>query len=193
MCGQFLLAEDAAALAEFYDIVNKIGEKSAPKVIYPQMAAPVIIDVGTERRLGEMLWGFSPVKKGRPLINARSETVHLKPTFAPHLVKRRCVVPFSAYYEWDKAKQPHTFYPEVGTHAGFAGLYRKEADGIWRFVLLTRESTGACAEVHHRMPVVLNAEEVGAYLQSETALQEVLEAPPHALRIEAGKDEVGTG
>lgn len=173
MCGQFLLAEDAALLADYYDIVNKVHESLEKKIIYPSMNSPVILKSGDDYKLGLMSWGMLSKGMKKPVINARTETVLQKPMFAPHMVSRRCAVPFSAYYEWDGAKKPHTFFPKDATIAAFAGVYRKDPDGVWRFAILTKESSGEAAKIHPRVPVTLSKEAVKTYL-AEPILESVM-------------------
>ena len=56
--------------------------------------------------------GDSAFKSQSQAINARSETVHEKPTFRNAFHNRRCLIPASGYYEWAtelgelKSKQP---------------------------------------------------------------------------------------
>ncbi len=45
-------------------------------------------------------WGFKPSWAKRPLINAQSETVAVKPTFREAFRFHRCVVPCTGWYEW---------------------------------------------------------------------------------------------
>ena len=40
------------------------------------------------------------VKGGSRLINARAETVAVKPAFRAAFAKRRCLIPADGYYEW---------------------------------------------------------------------------------------------
>lgn len=64
-----------------------------------------------------MRWGLIPssakdVKGGANLINARGETVAIRPVFRAAFMRRRCLVPMAGYYEWQKTpagKVPHFF------------------------------------------------------------------------------------
>ena len=79
-------------------------------------------------------WGLVPfftkdIKdvKGLSTINARSETITKAPTWREPFRKRRCLVPVSASYEWDKfakpPKQPYAFELSHGGIFAFAGLW----------------------------------------------------------------------
>ena len=61
------------------------------------------------RHFALVRWGFIPswvkeVKPGKPLINARGETVMEKPSFRNAMRRRRCLVPADGYYEWSGLK-----------------------------------------------------------------------------------------
>ena len=51
-------------------------------------------------KLATVPWGITTRSGERPLINARSETAHAKPTFAKAFDKARCLVPVNGFYEW---------------------------------------------------------------------------------------------
>jgi putative SOS response-associated peptidase YedK len=65
--------------------------------------------------LSSAKWGLIPFwakdrKIGSSLINARCETVAVKPAFRTAFKKRRCLVPADGFYEWKKVaagKIPH--------------------------------------------------------------------------------------
>ncbi|MCC3265224.1 SOS response-associated peptidase [Arthrobacter gengyunqii] len=124
--------------------------------------------------------------------NARSETVLEKPTFRDAVVSRRCAVPVQGYYEWKtgpgKTKRPYYVQRADGALTFFAGLYEWWRDpskapgeaGSW--LLSTSILTTAApdpvdirtagqpdvlaelGELHDRLPVPLNREDMAAWL-----------------------------
>ena len=80
------------------------------------------------------------------MINARSETVHEKPTFRVAFRRRRCVVPVNGWFEWrreDDEKQPYWIRPAGADAFPLAGLWErweKGDDPVETFTVLT---TGA--------------------------------------------------
>jgi putative SOS response-associated peptidase YedK len=122
------------------------------------------------RQLRVMSWGLVPSwAKDRSiasrLINARVESVATKPAFRRAYAKRRCLVPADGWYEWqatDSAagprKQPMYMTAEDGHLLAFAGLYEfwgPPGQTITTCSIITTPSTGALAEIHDRMPLLL--------------------------------------
>ena len=105
-------------------------------------------------------WEYSPswAKKPMHIFNARSETMHEKPSFKEAM---RCTFIVDGWYEWlreDNKKIP--YYHSLGNnifHLG--GIYNKNGCAI-----VTKESIGKLKEVHHRQPVLLDHNEVEPWL-----------------------------
>lgn len=99
--------------------------------------------------------------------NARIEDAATKPTFRAVWKHGRCLIPAGGYYEWtgDKgAKQPHAILSAGNEEAlWFAGLASRWQD-LLTCTILTRAATDAVSAIHHRMPVILDAEERDAWL-----------------------------
>ena len=100
-------------------------------------------------------------RSGRPLINARAETITEQPAFRDSFRERRCLIPATGFYEWrvtEDGKQPMWISRADGELFAFAGIWaeleRKEAD-----VTAARSSRCAPNElmrpIHDRMPVIL--------------------------------------
>lgn len=134
---------------------------------------------GDGHELVPMRWGLIPhwAKPGHnpyTTFNARSETAASKPTFRDAFKARRCLVPASGFYEWKPGpskkgvpKQPYriTRLSESGDTQPmvFAGLWstwrdpdHPDAPPLESVAVLTRPARGPIAEVHHRMPVILD-------------------------------------
>ena len=115
--------------------------------------------------LFRMKWGWKNAK-GRLIINARGETAETNALFAESMAARRCLIPASWYFEWekrggDKVKQAIAPTGESGFY--LAGLYRVEADQPV-FVVVTRDAAPDIRHIHDRMPVMLRGEAARAWL-----------------------------
>ncbi len=141
--------------------------------------AIVRMDQG-ERHFALVRWGFIPswvkeVKPGKPLINARGETVAEKPSFRNAMKRRRCLIPADGFYEWQGdvpgKKQPWFIHrPDDGLFA-FAGLWEHwmGADGseIETGVIITTAPNKTIAKIHDRMPVVINPDDYETWLTGD--------------------------
>lgn len=113
-----------------------------------------------------MQWGLVPSwskdpSVGSRMINARSETITEKPSFRQSVPGRRCIIPMSGFYEWDrtdpKRKVPYFVSREDGCLMLVAGIWTPSPalDGRHTFSLITRESVDDLSYIHSRSPVEL--------------------------------------
>ena len=111
-------------------------------------------------------WSENPqdaLRSQSQAINARTETVHEKPTFRSAFVSRRCLIPASGYYEWATEMGPYApkqpFYIHGDGLIAFAGIWDRwrAPDGSYKesAALITRPAVEFLATVHHRMPTFL--------------------------------------
>ena len=150
------------------------------------------------REIHSARWGLVPRwakdATGAPLINGRIESILEKPSFKDSVVRRRCVIPASGYYEWqvkpDGTKQP--FYIHAGDEGMFAlaGLYewwKNPADGRWLLsaTTLTKHTAPELEHIHDRNPVLLTPDTFDAWIDPHIeGDQDLLNA------ISSGSDEV---
>lgn len=98
-----------------------------------QQVAVVRQQNGGDRELNFLQWGLIPSWSKDPaigykMINARSETVHEKPSFKQAFLARRCIIPASGFYEWEKVgkeKIPHYIHLRDGDIMSLAGLWER--------------------------------------------------------------------
>ncbi len=119
--------------------------------------------------LGMARWGLIPhwakeLPKVRP-INARAETLAVKPCFRHLLRRHHCLIPASGFYEWRRSagtkKQPFYIHRSDGTPMAFAGLWDTwqppeiGALPVVSCTIITTEANHIMKPVHDRMPVIL--------------------------------------
>ncbi len=179
MCGRYTVAVDAEALARF---MNAEVDDNLVLPVYnasPGQVLPVILDV-EPGRIAPAVWGFRRDGAGRAarfLINARSETVERRRAFRESFQRRRCLVVADGFYEWragGEGKQPYRIGLRTGEPFAFAGVW-EHRDNAARFVILTTAANARIRPIHDRMPVILDAPERRAWLDSQAGLQRIRE------------------
>lgn len=194
MCGRFNLRTPAEQLIEVFDLVRSFEIDPRYNIAPTQPVLAVrLTDNGREPDF--LHWGLVPFwaddpKIGSRMINARSETVATKPAFRAAFKRRRCLIPVDGFYEWKKtdAKNKQPFHIEMRDKQpfAFAGLWETwEKDGaslLESCTILTTEPNELMAEIHNRMPVILEPEDYGRWLdptvQDRTVLEPLLTAFP---------------
>ncbi|MGB1885486.1 MAG: SOS response-associated peptidase [Gammaproteobacteria bacterium] len=189
MCGRFALVSDGRAVAEQFGA--EIPFALAPRYnIAPSQPLLVVREAQGGRLVDHLSWGLLPswskdAGAARRPINGRAETVSEKPSFRNAYRRRRCLVPASGYYEWVKqaeSKQPVYIYPRQSTLMAIAGLWEyweQDGNAIQSCALLTCAANQAISSLHHRMPVIIAAENYERWLdhKSERDLPDELLAP----------------
>ena len=179
MCGRYALYgpvkrkrvedrwfDDLAAFGHSYNIA-------------PTEPAPVMRLVDGRPTVALLRWGLIPywakdAAMGNRLINARADTLTEKPAFREAYRWRRCLVPASGFYEWQRVpggKQPWYVTSADRTMLAFAGLWERwrpaGAEPVLSFTIITTDATGLLKEIHERMPAILEPEDFDAWLKDE--------------------------
>lgn len=142
-----------------------------------------------QRELARARWGLLPRSARsqfeRGFINARSETVHRKRSFRVAFEMRRCIVPIEGSFEWrpeENGKQPYWIHPENADLVAVGSVW-EPGEGGWNprdsFAVLTTDAAPAIAHIHHRQPVVIDANHIDTWLD-EDANEEQLLTVAHA-------------
>jgi putative SOS response-associated peptidase YedK len=158
-----------AELAERFRAVITVIDPGPRYNIAPTQLAAVIVSRAGKRYLRHYRWGLIPHWAERPsignrLINARAETASRLPAFRDAFIWRRCIVPATRFYEWqrqDGLKLPYSILRADGLPLSFAGLWSSwqnptTGDVLRSCAILTRRANADLAEIHHRMPVILD-------------------------------------
>jgi len=158
---------------EARNLFNYIEQVAFPPRPYVIPASPIgIVRAAYDGRPEFTLvrWGFVPswakeIQPGRPLINARAETVYEKASFKNAIRRRRCLIPANGFYEWTgpkSDKRPYLIGPRGGGLMAFAGLWEhwQGADGseLETMAILTTSANATLEPIHDRMPVILATE-----------------------------------
>src|SRR3989442_15316129 len=110
MCGRYRLTRRRLIEIEHYygvDDVNDLDIWERQFHIPPREMAPNVLQRDRHRRLTAGFWSLLPpwakhldYANGISTFNAKAESVAERPTFRNAFLKRRCIVPAEAFYEW---------------------------------------------------------------------------------------------
>jgi putative SOS response-associated peptidase YedK len=196
VCGRYTLTDpDPLRLQRRFGLAEsaEIGEEPRYNIAPTDPVLAVRArDAG--RDLGRLRWGLLPgvwaQRGGRPLINARAETIATQPAFAESFRERRCLIPADGFYEWradERGKRPVWISRPDGELFAFAGVWaelrREGEEPVHSCAIVTCAPNGLVRPVHDRMPVVLaeDAEEAWLTAGAEEELLALLRPAPDDL------------
>ena len=191
MCGRSSLTKTEKELekrfhASFYSDELERYNPLPNYNVAPSHMHPVITNQDKDH-FRYMRWGLIPFwakdeKIGYKMINARVETIDEKPSFKNAFIKRRCIVPFDGFYEWQKLdngkKQPYRIQVMDQEIFSIAGLWEKwvspDGNDIFSFTLITQAANNFMKRIHDRMPAILTQEEERLWLEDGISTDELL-------------------
>jgi putative SOS response-associated peptidase YedK len=154
--------------------------------VCPTDTIDAVIDREQKRELVPMRWGLVPSWWPKALkelkaatFNARAETVAYKPIFRDAFKRSRCLIPASGYYEWHDTpdgKQPYYFTRRDGEPITIAGLWdtwrdKQASETVKSCAMIITDANEFVAEVHDRMPVILEADQFEPWLSGRTGVE----------------------
>lgn len=176
MCGRYYADDDTIrGIARLVGEIDKTGTEAGD--ILPSRQAAVITGLGHPLAAARMAWGFPKFDGKGLVINARAESALEKRSFRESVLHRRCVIPARGFYEWNKEKEKFTFERPDRDVLFMAGCFCP-FDGQDRFVILTTAANPSVSPVHSRMPLILERDELTAWVRDDTAAARLLEKAP---------------
>ena len=189
MCGRYTNTKDLSELAKSIQFITRILFQPRYNIA-PTQSAPVIVQDRIRPEMRMMRWGLIPnyaksESVGSALINARAETLTSRPSFKQAYQSRRCLVPADSFFEWQERggkKQPFRIMPKDTEPLCFAGLWERwvkpassdspETDLdepapsqiVESFTIITTEANTAIKPLHNRMPVIVQPQHYGWWL-----------------------------
>ncbi|MGI9557326.1 MAG: SOS response-associated peptidase [Solirubrobacterales bacterium] len=209
MCGRYTLTNpDPTAIRSRFEIDESVELSEEQPRFNIAPTDPVLAVRRTRdgrRDLGRLRWGLVPgrwaqERSGRPLINARAETLDSQPAFRESFRERRCLIPADGFYEWrtdENGKQAIWFSLPDAELFAFAGLWaalERDDDTLYSCTIVTGEPNELVRPVHDRMPVILPREAEADWLDPDASpadLKELLKPlPGDSLQLREVQDAV---
>jgi putative SOS response-associated peptidase YedK len=196
MCGRFGFFE----LKFFIELLRQLelpfeeseGYHFSPGYnIAPASQLTVLLGDHDSSRLTNALWGLIPrwsaqIPEVRP-INARAESLSVKPYFRHALEHSHCLVPANGFYEWkqlpDGRKQPWYIHRSDNAPMAFAGLWESwqppvaELQPVISCTIVTTKANREMGDIHERMPVILEPENWKTWLHAANPRNKTLLVP----------------
>jgi len=171
-------------------VEDKVSLEARPPAAEPWDKGFKVPSYDLRRRLDIYRWGLLPhwskdTRLGYKMINAKAETLTTKPAYSVPFREHRCLVVVDGFFEWKvpdlcppKKKIPFYFHRSDGQPITFAGLHEtwwnksrsKEPDPdtlLKTCTIITTDAGPDMVEVHNRMPVIIERDDIDAWLDPD--------------------------
>lgn len=181
MCGAFSIIHPFRDLSQKFNAGYNDTETKPRYNVRPSQSIPAILNTDPDE-IVHTFWGIQPpfIQGKRYLINARDDSLN-KPTWNKLLHEQRCLILADGFFEWKKSenvkvKTPFYFTRKDKEPFAFAGLWKlnKAPNGeeIPHTVIITTEPNELVADVHNRMPAMLDPKEGKEWLNPDISPEE---------------------
>ncbi len=177
MCGRYNITDDPLLLA----LMDSLGlhlHLPSRYNIAPTEFVPVVLETAGRRQQVTARWWLVPSWSDGPstryaMFNARAESLDKSRAYRGPFKSQRCILPASSFIEWHKQgdiKQPYEIKP-VDRAIAFAGLWdfwEGQGQQLYSCTIITSAAPKAFGHIHARIPVMLNEDEIEAWLDVST-------------------------
>jgi putative SOS response-associated peptidase YedK len=153
----------------------------------PTDESPVLRLISGQRQFDRMRWQLVPSNEPAfatklSTINARSETVFDSRLYRDLVMRQRCIVPLSGFFEWKRlgdSRRPFKIFLRGEPIMSVAGIW-----DTWRagspeqrhsFSIVTTAANEFMRDIHDRMPVILDRSSESLWLDPELRDRRVLQ------------------
>jgi putative SOS response-associated peptidase YedK len=162
MCNLYRMTKSTAEVASLFRVGASLAGNAGAGEVYPGHPGLVV----AKGELRTMIWGFPLSIKGtkgellkpRPVNNARADKLDSF-MWRYSFQDRRCLIPVTAFAEaeGEKGRKTRTWFslPDQDLFA-VAGLWRDTPEWGPAYTMVMTEACIHVADVHDRMPVILN-------------------------------------
>ena len=197
MCGRFAVLRQLEELARLFEAGLIRMDPFGPNYnVAPTTLIPAVVNEDGERALTGFTWGFTPRwakarRDGPRPINARRETVATSGMFRDAFKRRRTILPADGFFEWKKegaGKQPYFVHRADDEVMAMAGIWERWVDPegnletpLESCAIITTSANDEMANLHDRMPVILEPQDWERWLdpdiQAAEELSDLLDPP----------------
>lgn len=187
------LAHRYGRKTDIIEIVQEILDEQYKITAFTHPVCPVI-SKSPDIQLAS--WGLIPawVKNGEDAskirkmnLNARSETVFNLPSFRVPILRKRCLIPSTGYFEFQHAGKnvtPHYIYlhdEAIFSLGGIMEIWQNPStrESVQSFTILTTDANPLCATIHnggknpYRMPVIISRDNEARWLEDSLQVAEI--------------------
>jgi putative SOS response-associated peptidase YedK len=187
MCGRFVRSSPVETFAELFGARADFVLSPRYNIAPTQAVLAARNALEGEQELVALHWGLVPhwakePKTSYSTINARAETVAEKPAFRKAFRYRRCLIAADGFYEWRRTggpKQPYYIGLKDGEPFAFAGIWERwerQGETIDSCAIIVTQANELVAEIHDRMPVILDPADYEAWMDLKLQDPERLKA-----------------
>ena len=190
MCGRYELKAKASTLNRQFPQL-RLTQSDMPHTGEMLPSKPVLMITGNDSGYvaSKARWGlvghFLDQEPRSPLTTLPSEGLASKPFYSKILKRNRCLIPATAYYEWQSLAghmQKIRISQPQGHPLMFAGIFDHHPQAGITCTILTTVADASVRHIHKRMPLILGRGESNFWLDEHADFPEAeFEALPQML------------